>query len=121
MIQPGQIYRSADPRGGPRIRIERFTPGHNHVWAVDAQNGKRARWILIRNLHATATTKTGARRRTGYVLEQSDVPEPEVDPGVQAFLDLHAPLAFPLADHGRACGGPAVPQLRPITDVLTTL
>ncbi len=46
---------------------------------------------------------------------------PAVDPDLQAFLDLHAPLAFPLADHGRPCGGPAVPQTRPITDVVPTL
>jgi len=47
--------------------------------------------------------------------------DPAVDPDIQAFLDLHAPLAFPLADHGRPCGGRPVPHLRPITDVLTTL
>jgi hypothetical protein len=47
--------------------------------------------------------------------------DPAVDPDMQAFLDLHAPLAFPLADHGRPCGGRAVPHLRPITDVLPTL
>ncbi|MFJ7990270.1 hypothetical protein [Streptomyces sp. NPDC096351] len=47
--------------------------------------------------------------------------DPAVDPEIQAFLDLHAPLAFPLADHGRACGGPPVPHLRPIEDVLPTL
>ncbi|RSS59826.1 hypothetical protein [Streptomyces sp. WAC01280] len=70
MIQPGQIYRSADPRGGPRIRVERYTHGHDHAWVVNAHDGKRARWVLTRSLHATATAKTGTPRRTGYVLEQ---------------------------------------------------
>ncbi|MFE7547040.1 hypothetical protein [Streptomyces gardneri] len=91
MIQPGQIYRSADPRGGPRIRIERFTAGHNHAWVVNAYDGARGRWVLVRNLHDSPDTKTGARRRTGYVLETGGGPEPGVDPDVQAFLTLHAP------------------------------
>ena len=95
-IQPGQTYRSADPRGGPRIRIERYTAGHAHAWVVNAYDGKRARWVLVRNLHASPDTKTGASRRTGYVLEPAPAPEPGVDPDVQAFLDLHAPRTVPI-------------------------
>lgn len=68
-IQPGQTYRSADPRGGPRIRIDTYTPGDARAHVVDATDGKRFRQILVRTLHPTATTKTGQRRRTGYVLE----------------------------------------------------
>ncbi|WP_405883596.1 hypothetical protein OG747_36445 [Streptomyces sp. NBC_01384] len=71
MIQPGQTYRSLDPRGGPRIRIKAYTPGHNRAHVVDARDGKRFRQILVSSLHATGTTKTGAPRRTGYVLETS--------------------------------------------------
>jgi hypothetical protein len=69
VIQPGQTYRSADPRGGPRIRIERYTPGHDRAWIVDAQDGKRGRWILVRSLHDSPTTRDGKPRRTGHVLE----------------------------------------------------
>ena len=94
-IQPGQTYRSADPRGGPRIRIERYTIGHAHAWVVNAHDGKRARWVLVRNLHASSKTKTGAVRRTGYVLEGAAIPEPGVDPDAQAFLDLHSPRTVP--------------------------
>lgn len=94
MIQPGQTYRSADPRGGPRIRVERFTAGHSHVWAVNAYDGKRGRWILIRNLHDSASTKTGARRRTGYVLEGGPAVESAAS-DEQAFLDLHAARVVP--------------------------
>ncbi|MGZ0231154.1 hypothetical protein [Streptomyces sp. CPS1] len=69
-IEPGQTYRSLDPRGGPRIRIKSFTPGHTHAWVEDAATGKRARWVLVSALHESATTKTGQPRRTGYALEQ---------------------------------------------------
>lgn len=70
MIQSGQTYRSLDPRGGPRIRIETYRPGDARAHIVDARDGKRFRQILVTALHATDTTKTGAKRRTGYALEQ---------------------------------------------------
>lgn len=93
MIQPGQTYQRYDrtERTTTRIRVEQFTPGHNHAWVVDADTGKRARWVLIRNLHATAFTKTGARRRTGYVLETCGA----ADSDEQAFQDLHAGRVVP--------------------------
>jgi hypothetical protein len=69
-IQPGQTYRSCDPRGGPRIRIVRYEPGWNRADVVDATTGKQPRRIVVRDLHPTATTRTGQPRRTGYVLEQ---------------------------------------------------
>ena len=69
MIQPGQVYRSCDPRGGPRIRIEKYTPGSNRAHVVDAYDGKRFRQILVSQLHATPTTRDGQPRRTGYALE----------------------------------------------------
>ncbi|GAA1887795.1 hypothetical protein GCM10009837_06980 [Streptomyces durmitorensis] len=68
-IQPGQIYRSCDPRGGPRIRISSYIPGHARAHVVDAHAGKRFRQILVTALHADATTRDGRSRRTGYVLE----------------------------------------------------
>lgn len=70
-IEPGQIYRSCDPRGGPRIRITHYLPDCNRADVVDATTGKRPRGIIVRHLHATATTKTGQPRRTGYALEES--------------------------------------------------
>lgn len=48
----------------------------------------------------------------------------QLDETEQAFLDLHdlrAQPASPLADHGRPCGGPAVPHHRTTEDVLETL
>lgn len=69
LIRPGQIYRSCDPRGGPIIRITRYRPGDARAHVVDARDGKRFRQILVTALHATATTRTGAPRRTGYALE----------------------------------------------------
>ena len=70
MIQPGQTYRSLDPRGGPRIRIEKYTPGSNRAHVVDADTGKRFRQILVTALHGSPTTRDGQPRRTGYALEQ---------------------------------------------------
>ena len=66
-IEPGQVYRSCDPRGGPRVRIVAVNP--NSVDVVDARDGKRHRRILLTYIHATQTTKTGKPRRTGYALE----------------------------------------------------
>lgn len=68
-IEPDQIYRSADPRGGPRIRITAYTPGTARAHVVDAVTGRRFRQILVSGLHASPTTKTGLPRRTGYVLD----------------------------------------------------
>ncbi|MEE6264932.1 hypothetical protein ACJ6WD_09605 [Streptomyces sp. VTCC 41912] len=69
-IRMDQIYSSCDPRGGPRIRITDYLPGDTHAGVVDAHNSKRPRKIRVSDLHATDTTKTGAKRRTGYALEE---------------------------------------------------
>jgi len=69
VIQPGQTYRSCDPRGGPRIRITAYRPGDARAHIVDAHDGKRFRQILVTALHDSDRTKTGAPRRTGYALE----------------------------------------------------
>lgn len=73
-IGPGQIYRSCDPRGGPRIRITWYVPGHARAHVVDAQDGKRFRQIRVTALHATATTRDGQPRRTGYALDTRSQP-----------------------------------------------
>ncbi|MGW6703573.1 hypothetical protein ACWGDE_01585 [Streptomyces sp. NPDC054956] len=70
-IQPGQTYRSVDPRDNIRIRVTAYEPGWAGADVVDAVTGKRPRRILTRSLHASPTTKTGQTRRTGYVLEAS--------------------------------------------------
>ncbi|MGW7087576.1 hypothetical protein ACWGH2_29325 [Streptomyces sp. NPDC054871] len=70
-IRPGQIYRSCDPRGGPHIRIEQYTPGSNRAHVVDADTGKRYRQILVTALHDSPNTRDGQPRRTGYVLESA--------------------------------------------------
>jgi len=67
VIEPGQVCRSCDPRGGPLVRI--VDVFDNAVQVVDAQDGKRPRRILRRYLHDSPTTKTGQPRRTGYALE----------------------------------------------------
>ncbi|MFE6225452.1 hypothetical protein [Streptomyces sp. NPDC057854] len=69
MIEPGQTYRSADPRETIRIRITRYTPGSARAHVVDAVTGKRPRQMLVSYLHDSPTTKAGRPRRTGYILE----------------------------------------------------
>ena len=83
-IQPGQIYRSLSNRHHPcdgptRIKVL-GTPiaipgvwGYGKVTVVTlTKTGSevRRRSIEASQLHASATTKTGQPRRTGYVLEQ---------------------------------------------------
>lgn len=84
MIKPGQTYRSVKPVASepdPRhVRIEVVgTLGRTHgVWGygkvdvvtvtVDGRKVRR-RAIKATQLHATATTRDGQPRRTGYVLE----------------------------------------------------
>jgi hypothetical protein len=77
MIQRGQIYRSADPRDGD-VRIQvvggyaRNYRGGSSVTIATIRNhdGKliRQRSILAAGLHESPVTKTGATRRTGWVL-----------------------------------------------------
>ena len=66
-IEPGQVYKSCDPRGGPTVRVVTVNP--NSVDVVNAQDGKRHRRILLTYIHASSITKTGKPRRTGYALE----------------------------------------------------
>lgn len=69
MIQPGQVFRACDPRDSIRIRIVRYEPGWNRADVVDAVTGKRPRSIVATALHASATTRDGKPRRTGYARE----------------------------------------------------
>ncbi|MFE9461653.1 hypothetical protein [Streptomyces californicus] len=85
MIQPGQIYRSLSnrhhPADGPaRIKVVGepvsivglYHFGKVAVVTVTTDGREiRRRAIEVTQLHATATTRDGAPRRTGYVLEQS--------------------------------------------------
>lgn len=72
MIQPGQVYCSCDPRGGPRIRVVEYALGWVGAVVVDADTGKRRRRVLVTALHTSSTTKTGQRRRTGYALHTAN-------------------------------------------------
>ncbi|MFD5579021.1 hypothetical protein [Streptomyces pseudogriseolus] len=69
MIQPGQVYRSCDPRDSIRILITSYRPGDARAHVVDAVTRKRFRQILVKQLHESPVTATGRRRRTGYVLD----------------------------------------------------
>ncbi|WP_127468741.1 hypothetical protein [Streptomyces sp. B27] len=86
MIQPGQTYRSASPsKSDPqqrhtRIRIKSAPlgatdiDGMRKVQVVTLTKGGREirpRWMRADKLHTTATTRDGAPRRTGYVLEDT--------------------------------------------------
>ncbi|XCM28869.1 hypothetical protein ABXI76_05285 [Streptomyces parvus] len=85
MIQPGQTYRSLSnrhhPADGPtRIRITSAPlgaadlDGMRKVQVVTiTRDGReiRPRWMRADKLHTTATTRDGAPRRTGYVLEDT--------------------------------------------------
>lgn len=70
-IEPGQVYRSCKPgEGGWRIRIVKV--GATMARAVEAANGRPLlNQVMLHSLHDSPITKTGRRRRTGYVLEQS--------------------------------------------------
>jgi hypothetical protein len=67
-VQPGQVDRSCDPRGGPLVRI--VTVWDASVDVVDAQDGKGPRRILRQYIHDSPFTKADKPRRTGYALEQ---------------------------------------------------
>ncbi|WP_329390241.1 hypothetical protein [Streptomyces sp. NBC_01716] len=83
MIQPGQIYRSTtpipdQPDNYRRIKVvgePNTVPGGWNFGKVDvatlAEDGReiRRRRVETSQLHATATTRDGKPRRTGYVLE----------------------------------------------------
>ena len=69
-IQPGQIYRSADPRNpNARLRVQTIEVNRADVFYLHTG---RAGSILVHQLHASPTTKNGQPRRTGYVLETDD-------------------------------------------------
>lgn len=70
MIEPGQIYRSCDPRGdrGP-LRLRVMTVGPNRASVFYLNTGRHGE-ILLTQLHDSPLTKTGQPRRTGYALEK---------------------------------------------------
>lgn len=121
--QPGQIYRSADPReAGQRIRVLSVTGDHATIESVTGPARRRS--LLTSALHSTATTATGAPRRTGYVLAgaQATPVRDDTRPAAPDHLGLHTTpdgsLWAPLSDrpphppmlqrirdeHGHACG-----------------
>lgn len=85
MIQRGQIYRSATsvdlPDGTATfVRIQvidgpgrlGFAAGFVRVGTIVERQSAvrliRQRWLLASQLHASATTKTGNPRKTGWIL-----------------------------------------------------
>ncbi|MFJ2778112.1 MULTISPECIES: hypothetical protein [unclassified Kitasatospora] len=84
-IQPGQIYRAVCPnRADPlerhirikvtaepnRFNLSRWTAGKVQVVTLtDEGREVRPRSIKVNKLHASATTRDGQPRRTGYVIE----------------------------------------------------
>ncbi|MFB6805431.1 hypothetical protein [Streptomyces sp. NPDC056387] len=84
MIKPGQTYLAVKPSEARpdkhfiRIKVVGVGPGIPGIWGygkVDVvtltADGRevRRRSIEASQLHATATTRDGQHRRTGYVLE----------------------------------------------------
>lgn len=69
-ITPGQVYVACHPLDERRrIRITAYTPGVGRATVVDADTGLRPRGILVTSLHASATTRNGTPRQTGYARE----------------------------------------------------
>lgn len=87
MIEPGQVYRSLDPRdeqygdGPRRIKVvgsPGTLPGGGHYFgkvavATLTEDGRelRRRVISVDQLHETDINRQGRPRRSGYVLEGS--------------------------------------------------
>ncbi|GGP55717.1 hypothetical protein [Streptomyces abikoensis] len=72
-LRADQIYVACNPRDeGRRIRIKSYTLGHSHAHVVDANTGKRPRWIAATQLHASSTALNGRPRRSGYALVIGD-------------------------------------------------
>lgn len=83
-IEPGQVYRSLSGRHHPcdgptRILVKSVTPygagcygqGKAGVVTLTADGREvRGRRVRLDQLHASATTRDGKPRRTGYVLVQ---------------------------------------------------
>lgn len=68
-VEPGQIYRSCNPLDeGRMIRIILIREGR--AWVESHGATPRPRWMSLAPLHATATTRDGKPRRTGYALEK---------------------------------------------------
>lgn len=72
---PGQRFVAADPRDeGRTLQIISHYPGHNPWVGTLGADGKvrRQRYVDAAQFHDSATTKTGAPRVTGYILEGSE-------------------------------------------------
>ncbi|WP_149038077.1 hypothetical protein [Kitasatospora sp. MBT63] len=71
----GQIYESCHPLDeGRRVRVVSVGPNRAEVETIGGP--PRRRPILLGQLHATALSKAGRPRRTGYRLVQSAAKEP---------------------------------------------
>ncbi|MFI5857469.1 hypothetical protein [Streptomyces parvulus] len=66
-VAPEQVYWSCSPDGGSRIRITGV--GTSHAEAVNATTLQEPQQVPLNDLHSSATTAAGLRRRAGYVLD----------------------------------------------------
>ncbi|MEY2232065.1 MULTISPECIES: hypothetical protein [unclassified Streptomyces] len=75
-IWPDRIFVSCHPMdlGDVRLRVVSYTEGDARAVVVDASTGKRRRGILTVSLHATARTRTGRQRLTGYAPAEEEAP-----------------------------------------------
>jgi hypothetical protein len=71
-IRPGQVWTSAAPRDSITVRVVGVSAGR--VSVVDAYDNKRPRSIWAHQFHASPTTRTGTKRKSGYILT-NDTPE----------------------------------------------
>ncbi|QVJ00389.1 hypothetical protein KGD82_16650 [Nocardiopsis eucommiae] len=65
-IRPGQVWTSAAPRDSITVRVVSVQAGR--VSVVDAYDSKRPRSIWAREFHASPLTRTGDKRKSGYIL-----------------------------------------------------
>ena len=66
-IEKNQLYLACNPLDeGRTLRIVEVAGGHARVTTFNGP--RRDRWISIKSLHASATTRSGQLRRSGYAL-----------------------------------------------------
>jgi len=66
-VEKDQLYPACNPLDeGRTLRIVGVVGGHARIFTVGGP--ARERWIAVKHLHATATTRDGQPRRSGYAL-----------------------------------------------------
>ncbi|MEU6475360.1 hypothetical protein ABZ858_00445 [Streptomyces sp. NPDC047017] len=65
-IWKGRVFAACHPLDPARIRVVKYEAGDLHAIVEDAVSGKRRRGVLASNLHDSAATQAGKKRRSGY-------------------------------------------------------